>query len=492
MIKVHRFDAVWDVLECEDEGILQDLNEYFTFEVPNFKFMQWRKDPSTGKRVRARQGWDGKIRLFHVRTRKFPQGLRHRLAEFAKERDLTLLFPESKVQTSREIMQSTANLVQRLSLPVSPRDYQYRALLSSIKYQRRIILSPTGSGKSLIIYMLIRYYLEQSKEKILVLVPTINLVSQMHNDFIEYGWSGNDVHRIYEGQEKTSDKPVYISTWQSIYDMPREYFKQFKVILCDEVHGATAKSIKHIMESLVAADIRIGLSGTLHDLPIHRLVLEGLFGPIEEVAKTMELVDKGQLARPIIKNFIFGYPKDIRKAMKKQDYQSEIDFITNYVCRNRFIEDLARTCKGPTLVLFRLIDHGKLLHYGIGYNGKRKAHLIYGATPADDREDIRKILDSDPNSILVASYGTFSVGANIPGIRHIIFASPYKSKVKVLQSIGRGTRIANGKDSFTVYDLTDDLSIGDHQNHTLKHSVERTKYYAEEGFDYRFYNMEFK
>ena len=116
--------------------------------------------------------------------------------------------------------------------------------------------------------------------------------------------------------------------------------------------------------------------------------------------------------------------------------------------------------------------------------GKENVYFVYGATSAEQREEIRTIVDKSKNSTTIASYGTFSTGINIRNINNIVLASPSKSKIRVLQSIGRGLRTSSSKDSILVFDIADDISYKGRYNFTLNHFFERLNIYNEEQFDY--------
>ena len=222
----------------------------------------------------------------------------------------------------------------------------------------------------------------------------------------------------------------------------------------------------------------------------HRLILEGLFGPVYQAATTRELIDAKYLADLRIKALVLQYDEDTCKTARKLDYQGEIDFLTTHDRRNRFIKNLTLSLERNILLLFRMIDHGKLLYQNIKAEaGDRPVYLIYGGTPGEEREQIRQILNKEKNAILVGSYGTVSTGIDIPSLQHVIFGSPYKTRIKVLQSIGRGLRPHVDKEELIAYDIADDLTYKRHQNFTIKHYVERVKLYAEEKFVYKTYRI---
>ncbi len=355
--------------------------------------------------------------------------------------------------------------------------------------QTHAIMGPNGSGKSLIIYLITRYY----NEKTLIVVPTTSLVSQLATDFAEYGFdSGSKVHSIYAGQDKQTDKPITISTWQSIFKMHRTWFDQFKLVIGDEAHQFKAKSLTSIMEKLYECPYRFGFTGTLDGSLTNETTLEGLFGPVEKVTTTSKLMEQGHVAELKIKNLILQYTPEIRKQCKDYDYQTEIDFLVRYEPRNRFITNLASSLKGNSLVLYQFVDkHGKVLYDMISKkNTDRKIFYIHGGVDAEDREEVRAIVEKENDAIIVASYGTFSTGINIRNLHNVVFASPTKSRIRTLQSIGRGLRTTEGKNNVTIYDIADDLKYKTHTNFTLQHLVERLEIYNSENFNYKIYNME--
>jgi superfamily II DNA or RNA helicase len=311
----------------------------------------------------------------------------------------------------------------------------------------------------------------------------------MYSDFTDYGMDVDQyVHKIYSGKDKITNKRVIVSTWQSIYKLPAKWFKQFGMVVGDECHGFKSKSLSSIMNKSTEAKYRYGLTGTLDGTQTHKLMLEGLFGPVYKVTTTKALQDNETLAPLDIKVLLLNYPENIRKDFGKRDYQDEIDFIVGNVARNRLIRNLAIDARGNTLVLFRLVDkHGKPLFDQINnkVDEDRKVFFVSGDTDTADREAIRGIVEKQNNAIIVASLGTFSTGINIRNLHNIIFASPSKSQIKVLQSIGRGLRKSDNGQITTLYDIADDLHWKSRKNFTLLHSAQRVKIYEKEQFKYK-------
>ena len=477
-IEIFPKDEVHIKIEC-DRGLAQELSDYFTFEVPGAKFM-----PSYKNRM-----WDGKIRLFNTASHTLYKGLVRRVEKFCHDRDYECVI-HGGLDHVNDIPLN--DLEEFLKGKYTPRDYQLRAIGHALRTSRALILSPTASGKSFIIYCILKYLLTHQCQKALLIVPTTSLVHQMNTDFIEYSENQQFyyTHLIMEGQEKNNNEAqIFISTWQSIYKQPKKWFDQFDVVIGDEAHQFKATSLTKIMTKLDQCKYRFGLTGTLDGTQTNKLVLEGLFGPVMKVIQTKELIEKGTLSDFRIKCLVLKYPEVTCKQMKQSSYQDEIQFLIANEYRNKFIKNLAITREGNTLVLYQMVDkHGQLLYNSINESGK-EVYFVHGGIDANTREEIRHRVERSDNAIIVASYGTFSTGINIRNLHNVIFASPSKSRVRNLQSIGRALRKSDSKECATLYDISDDLSYKSHNNHTIKHFAERVKIYNEEEFDYKIYNI---
>ena len=477
-IHFEQTDNVWARIRCED-STAQELSEYFSFTVPSAKF----------RKKEAKKYWDGKIRLFHLRTHKIYAGLEPYVRQFAKD---------SNYSYSCELLKSNIPELPKIhhldswNIAMSPRDYQLVAYLWALTKRRGIVLSPTASGKSMIIYMISRWLIEHGKKRGLLIVPTTSLVEQMYSDFRDYGWDvEKNCQRIYQGFTTDAYAPMVISTWQSVYDLPQKYFTQFDFVIGDEAHQFKADSLKHIMEQLVNCDYRIGTTGTLDGSKVHKLILEGLFGTVQRVASTKELQNKGYLANLEIKCLLLKYPEEVTKVVKGQSYPDEISFLCANESRNRFIVNLAEKLDGNTLILYNYVDkHGRILHQMIKERlPNRKVHFIHGDVETLDREEVRRITEGETDSVIVASYGTFSTGINIKHLHNVVFASPTKSQIRTLQSIGRGLRLGENKSKAVLYDIVDDLRYGAYVNFALKHYEERVRIYNEEKFPIKSINI---
>ena len=424
--------------------VYYELADQFTFELPDAKFMPQYKS----------RYWDGKIRLFNTQNGQIYVGLLDRVVQFCKDHEYTYQFKESEFyglpfEVNEFISKEGVKDYMFSICKHSPREYQIEGVYDALRHNRKLLISPTASGKSLMIYSIVRYYVEK-KQSILIVVPTTSLVEQMYKDFADYGWDvGSYCHKIYAGKERETDSQVIITTWQSIYKLPRKYFDRFSVVIGDEAHQFKSKSLVSIMGKLSDAKYRFGFTGTLSGSQTHMWVLEGLFGPSYKIIKTDELMKKGKR------------PPHLAAVLVGND--------------------------GNTLILFARVEgHGEPLFNMINNNTTNNRHVffVHGGVATEDREKVREITESENNAIIVASYGTFSTGINIKNLHNVIFASPSKSRIRNLQSIGRVLRKGSNKTKATLYDIADDISYKSRRNYTLNHLIERIKVYNEENFNY--------
>ena len=465
--------------------VFMELSDHFTFDVEGAKFMpQYRN-----------KYWDGKIRLFSTSNGQIYVGLLDKIIAFCERHDYTYEFVNNQYygtpfEVNENISYAGVKDYMTAICNHSPRKYQVEGVYDALRHNRKLLISPTASGKSLMIYSLVRYYTDKH-EKILLVVPTTSLVEQMYKDFQDYGWDSESYcHRIYAGKEKTNEYPVTITTWQSVYKLPRSFFEDYSVIIGDEAHLFKSKSLINIMTKLHHAKYRFGFTGTLDGTQTHKWVLEGLFGPSYKVTKTDELMRQGHLSQLDIQCLVLKHPKK-----KFETYQDEIQYLIEHENRNKFITNLTLDLKGNTLVLYSRVEtHGAVLYEKINKNKQtdRKVFFIHGGVDAEEREFVREITEKENNAIIVASYGTFSTGINIKNLHNVIFASPSKSRIRNLQSIGRVLRKGSNKIKATLYDISDDCTYNSRKNYTLNHFIERIKIYNEENFNYEIITINLK
>lgn len=486
MIRVEKINNV-HLRVYTDPGVAQEISEFFTFEMPGARFT-----PQYRAKI-----WDGKIRMYDLHRKTLYVGLLNYLQNFADRNEYQIEYANEINDRDNIDPSQLKEFLNWLNLhgrgkPIEIYDYQIEAIHHGLQNKRCVLLSPTSSGKSLIIYSSMRWHLEHDR-KCIIVVPTTSLVEQLYSDFQDYSSENKwrvDRHcqKLYSGFPKELNSNVLITTWQSIVKQPAAWFKQFDVIFGDEAHNFKAKSLTSIMEKLSDCSYRIGTTGTLDNSKVHKLVLEGVFGPVHKVISTKQLMDSGRVAKLKITGLLLKYDDMTRQIVNKASYQDEMDFIVKHEKRNKFIRNLALSSTGNTLVLFQYVEkHGKNLYDMIKEKAgeSRKVFFIYGGTETELREEARKLMEKEEDAICIASFGVFSTGINIPSIENVIFASPSKSKIRNLQSIGRGLRLKEGKTHCNLFDIADDFQRKSWKNHTLGHFAERLKIYSEEQFEYK-------
>lgn len=463
-----------------------ELKEYFTRFAPNFYFHPAFK----AKR------WDGKISFF-LQGGLLPIGLLNHVFKFCErfgyETELDFdssdfgddeITKEFVVEFSKELLKETK---------YDLRDYQLKAAIKALRNKRGIAEMATGSGKSISIYTITRY-LQMSHKKILILVPSISLVEQIYSDFISYGWYdiADYCCKLYGNGKLDNSKQILISTWQSLFRKDSEFFEQYDALLIDEAHKSKANSIRDIAIKCSNASYRIGFTGTLPEHETERMLIDGYIGPVLCTVKSDELIQKGILSKININAVVCSYPDKFRI---QREYQDEVNFIIQYKKRNRVLSHIFKRIKPGenTLILASRIEHLKDIERYLKKNMQNHTiDVIYGEVDAKDREEIRVSIDNQGDSIILGTYATMSTGINIKKIHHVIFFSSYKSKITILQSIGRGLRTHSSKEKMILWDVVDDLSIGDQikdLNYGMLHFKHRYEYYKEQKFPMKIENL---
>lgn len=475
-----------------DSSVLQHMWEFFSFYAKDYKYSPLYKANL----------WDGKIRLVRLHNRSTMgvcgYGLIYEVIKFARDFEYSIdLDPDLHLIGKNDpVPVDVVGLFKSFNLDYDPYDFQVSAVEVILNHRRSLILSPTSSGKSLIIYASMRELLRANK-RVLVVVPTTGLVEQLVSDFEEYS-EHNDFdaeatcHKIYSGKEKVTKKPVVVTTWQSITSKRKKWFDDYDAVFVDEAHGASAKSLIGIMDKCVNAEYRIGLTGTIEDGQTHKYTLMDLFGHIHTTITTKEMIDREIVSNLTIKCLNLIHPRDACEQVATMNYEEELDYIISHETRNELICKMALNESGNTLVLFRFVDrHGIPLREMMESmnNGKKTIFYVDKDVKTAKREEIRKYAENNDGVVIIASYGTFSTGINIKNLHCAILAHPLKSKIKILQSIGRILRKSKFRDMAIVIDVSDEMTHKLSTNRTLEHFKLRLKQYAKAGFKITYHRM---
>lgn len=490
-ISVHFKDHSNVFIECEDSTFFE-LRDYFSFEADGYQFNPKYKYGQ----------WDGRIRLLG-NDRLLPYGLVTYIKKFADNNGYkTWIDPviSEKESLTRENFDAWVNAKKIYSgdQEITPHWYQMDAVYNGLVDRKRLLNLPTSAGKSLIQALLARYYAEHYQGKILIIVPTTALVDQMINDFVDYRlFPKAAMLGIRGGTNRDSDAIIYVSTWQTAIKQPKEWFSQFGMMMNDECHLATGKSISTIIQGLNNCAFKYGLSGSLKDGKANVMQYIGLFGEIFKPVSTAQLMDEGQVTDLKINSIFLRYPDEITVKMKGKTYQEEIKVIQSAKKRNKWIAKLAvklASRNENVFLMFKNAEHGKTLLQMVKDLGHEKVEFVNGEVKTDVRNELKAIAEGGTGLIVVASYGVFSTGISVKNLHHVIFAHPVKSKIIVLQTIGRVLRKHGSKSLAIVWDIIDDMGVKPksmnakkkyvHLNYALKHALERIQRYAEEKFNY--------
>lgn len=465
---------------CEiitDDLILRELKYRMRFHPKNYFFAPSYK---SGR-------WDGWINL--IKNNRMAVGLIPMLCSKMKDLNISFnvdikYFPTIKITKDDIINFSKTLNITSKGISIFPREHQIEGVYQGLSNKRATILSATNSGKSLILYVYIRYLIDVLNiKKILLLVPSTMLVEQMYNDFDDYssqnGWNVEEnCQRIYADIKiRDMSKKVHISTWQSLYTKEPDFFEEYETLICDEVHTAKGDSIQTISNNCINAGFRLGCTGSLSGDNIDEYIIKGSFGSVHKIIENKEMIELGYSTPLDIRAVMLKYNEELCKYSKYLDYRDEISFITECKERNMFITKLVNNFKDTnTLILFERIKHGMLMYKMIKtLLPERKLFFISGEIKkTETRNKIKDYIENSQEKgiILLATYRTFSTGINLKRLHNLIFASPFKSRIRLLQSIGRMLRKLKGKENAILYDLVDDLSYKSYKNNILKHFIE--------------------
>lgn len=482
MIKIYALNNTHIQIECDDDVSLE-LTEHFTLFAENYQHHPLFKQ----------RRWNGKLYFYQARNHTLYAGLVGEVLNFAKDREYPVELDKTvielfKYQTSTT-RETFVDFIKQLNIhdygePLNIRDYQILGAWQALTTRRRVFSSNTSSGKSVIQYITIRSLQKEVEGKVLLIVPSQNLVEQMYSDFRNYStqdesWNVEyECCRLYAAYDFDPSKQVVISTWQSLQDKQSSWFEEFEVVMCDEAHQAKAKEIKRIIECCKNASFRLAFTGTIPKGKADQMTLFGLFGPLSVLQTSRQAMDKGYIAELDIKCLQLNHSSFPKKKMK---YPEEMDFICSSEKRNKFIQNLALSLKGNTLILVaRIESHGDVLKQMLDNSGTtKKIFYIHGGVDAKDREEIRSIMETESDAIIIGSFGCVSTGWSVRNLHNVIFAFPSKSFIRVVQSIGRGLRKSETKSHCVLYDIVDNINDN---NYAWDHFSERVKIYTEQQF----------
>lgn len=489
-IIIHKLNEVFLKIDCDcDQG--HEISEHFSCFVPGYKFMPLYKAGC----------WAGKSSFFNFNDSTLPIGFLSNLLSFCKSFNYEYEFTfDINTLTNNVTDEQITDFLKKILPPEGKyqlRDYQEVAVREMIKNKRCLIDSATGSGKSLIIYCVVKYFQTVGlKGKFVLIVPTISLVSQMESDFKDYGYDDfeKDFGTIFfDSSNRDLSKQYLISTWQTLHKLPQSFFSSVEAFFVDEVHSSSFKSklLVNVLANMNNAHYRMGCTGSLPSEKINMGSLIGYIGKTVSTVKSQDLIEKGILANIQILNILLKYPESM--IDKSGNFQDEVEKIIHYTDRNKVFKYLVNKVgdNKNILILVQRIEHLRSVkQYLENEFPNKKIYEVYGGTESTVRENVRKIVNVNKGSIICATFKTFGTGINIPNLNVVIFGSSYKSSQVVIQSIGRGLRKTETKTKMTLIDIVDDLTWkkkngGMGTNYLYLHFLERLKIYRSQGFPYK-------
>lgn len=485
MTKLIKLNESFFQIQSNNKGLLQEIKDRFSFPIENRKYHP----------LVRRGKWDGIIRLLTYDNKLYlgllPEAIS--LLRSNKEEFELVGFDNKEVNVSSE---SVHKFIDEIILSsdgkkITPHEHQINSLIESVLTKRKVLLSATSSGKSISIYLYIRWLLDNEPgRQILLIVPSVQLVYQLYKDFEDYstlnGFEvGEYVQIMHDDSIKEILRSVVIVNVQAIQNQPKEWFLPFDTIIHDEVHRAKAKTFKTVLENCINADRRVGLTGTLDGVEVNELIIKGLIGKTKNIISTKELIEVGLGTPLVIKMIMLKYPKKFIPKLKPADYSAEVNFLAAVPERREYIYNLLDSITGNTLIIFSLVEKHlePMLKEYKKRNPKKKVFVVDGTVPIEKREEIRVILESSNDNVVFCSYGTFSTGINIKNIKNLVMAIGAKSRIRVKQTLGRLVRKHVSKDKAFVYDIVDDLrqGTGGRPNSCFLHGKARLEYYKEDG-----------
>lgn len=465
---------------CDDAGLMEALYKHFSVYIDKYWFNS-----------KVKKGyWDGKIN-FVKRNGTFNNGLVDKIIEYLKcQKEYNLEIDPAYDKPNKTMLAKLKDkfleLTMDMNCPFSPYAHQMKGAFKCVFYRRAILEHCTSSGKSLTQALLVNFLLHSKKKhKFLVLVPRIDLIHQLKDDYVEYGIDPNIIGKYYS-DEKDIDKQIVISTWQAIYKK-KKLLRDFTVLMVDECHGLRAEQVRSVAENTIKANLRYGFTGTLPDHKCEKMLIESVIGPVVDEVKAEDLQKLKLISDIKIDIPFLIYKEDevkkVKKASKGLDgraaYEYEKNFVIEHERRNKLV---AKICKKfadrgeNALVLVNRHSHVDSIKSALAEVGIDPI-VVTGKVKNSVRKEVRGKMEEKGGQVLLATSGVYSTGISIKRLHAVVFANAGKSKIETLQSVGRGLRLHHSKSKLHLYDMADNLKYSE------DHLQERMEYYARNNFE---------
>ncbi len=460
-------------IDTEDYDYLKGLHNYLSDFVPNYWHMPQFKTSS----------WDGKASMFNKPNRSLPYGLFMDVVRYHKKfhKDYTLDIDPDVTGLFRGKL---LNYKFDMSRKYCPYDYQQDCIDGALRATKGIIRSATASGKSLIIAYIMKILRDfKISQRQIVIVPNTNLITQFVGDLTDYGINPQDIGTVWE-KSKQFDKPYVISTWQTLGDKRYiKYINLYNTIIIDETHQAKSFTLRKILSKAVRAQYRLGFTGTLHAGDIDNWNVKAYLGPVIRDYPSQLLAEWGYIAKCNVNVINIDYDDPYEERFSGS-YPDVRDDVFNNPYRMNVLTELVRQLDSTVLLLVGRVElEGQILQKIFEEARLDKEVVFLSGKTSDEaeREFWRGQAIKRRDLILIATYGIFQLGINIPPLKYLVMAAPFKSNVRVLQSIGRSLRKHIEKvDGAQVFDIADQCKYFDDQAEKRHRIYGSERFYVEE------------
>ena len=518
-VQIYPYDNVNVVVASLNDEFMLQIKSHFTVKKPNYQFTPAYKSGN----------WDGNIR-FIWKNGLMPRGLLKECVQELKRLEIPFKFHKSlkpyyiDVDDFEEV---TKNSIKPM---YEPYDYQWEVAKKICRNETGIARAATSAGKTFMTALALNYlYQKEEATKVLIIVPSIMLVVQMRENFVEEFGIAKEMVGMYMGREKDASPPFVVGTWQSLKNIEDErFFHQFDMVVVDECHKANkgegkskkdrsivgGSQIKQILDKCINAPRRIGVTGTMPTDDVDVKTVVGCLGPILTEVTARDLMDQGHISQLQIVTPILEYDmalcrplmEDIKKVIAQEweerrhprplvekdwkmiRFHTERQFLESYIPRFKYVTSLVKKRvqkEENTLILVHSIDYGANLVKILRKRIPEATYVehVHGEIDLKVREQAIKTMEKETKCVIVATMSIFGTGISIKNLHTVIFGSTTKAKISVLQAIGRSLRLHESKKRATVIDIVDDLP------YAQRHATERMSYYEEEGFDLKFVDV---
>lgn len=462
------------LIRSDDSFIFDNLREYFSIENKNASFMQ-RRFKTRGVKIPLRKYVITPTGICDI-------GLYWEIRKYFIENQIISNITITDSLTKALYIGTTNDTYNKFNLKL--RDYQTDVLNKALKLGWGTCILGTGAGKTLTTAALIENYYRNSNNKTtfkcIMLVPDLTLVSQTYQEFIDCGisysltmWTGT-IKPDLSANVIICNIGILLSRF-----VKSDWVKYIDLLVVDECHKIKSTSKISKVITKIKTKHRYGFTGTLPDNNEDQWFLIGKLGPILYEKTSAELRNENFLTNVEIKILNINHGNVHIPRISDSAYRNELDFIYESVKRNELISKLCHRLANNTLILVNHIKHGENLYELLTNTCKNKqVYFIRGEIEVEERENIKKIMESNNNVVCIAISAIFSTGVNIKNLHNIVFAAGGKSFIRTVQSIGRGLRLHSNKSRLIIIDLCDMLYYG------KKHCEKRIEIYKKEKIEY--------